>query len=305
MSKTTTDTASETSLLPPQTAVRIAWAITGKFSDDEGSRIRAEAAEDDLKHIEDTARLLDPVGREAKYVTSASATIKASLRSLETAYKGRDLNFHENEQTREAYLKTVEESISFGERAKDVLKSLPTMTIGAAGGVTLAKALDLSDINLWILGIGLAALGYVINFIFVRWARHNTMMLYVHQDYERGLYYRQYVGRVKSILRGLYRDVEHIHERVFRSRYDPDSSDYKPEKVIDSILVGVNTTFCPYVHKHIEERKVKPHIWPRCESGDPAAIYNCPVWKGKPPDDLEPPDDFEPPDEETGRGRHG
>ena len=176
----------KTALLPTITAVRMVWAMTGKFSDDEPSKTMATYVEDVLKSIEDQAAGISP--EEKSYVTSVAATMKASLRSLDTAYKGRDLNFEENEKLRTAYLESVKESLSFGSKAQDFLKSLPTMTIGAAGGVTVAQAFQVSNVALWGVGLVLAALGYLVNLFFVRRARRQTQMLYVSQDYERGLY---------------------------------------------------------------------------------------------------------------------
>ncbi len=267
---------SKTALLPTVTAVRMVWAITGKFSDDQSSTAMATYVEDALKRIEDLAPGISP--EENSYVMSAVATMKASLRSLETAYKGRDLNFAENEKLRTAYLESVTESLSFGSKAQDVLKSLPTMTIGAAGGVTVAQAMGVSGISLWGAGLVLAALGYLVNLWFVRRARRQTQMLYVSQDYERGLYYEQYVTRVRVILLGLFLDLERIHKRVFQENYEAGTvNPGTAQSIIEGILAGVHSTFCPLVHKHMAEKKVTPELWTRCESGYSEAVQMCPL----------------------------
>ena len=268
----------KTALLPTITAVRMVWAMTGKFSDDEPSKTMATYVEDVLKSIEDQAAGISP--EEKSYVTSVAATMKASLRSLDTAYKGRDLNFEENEKLRTAYLESVKESLSFGSKAQDFLKSLPTMTIGAAGGVTVAQAFQVSNVALWGVGLVLAALGYLVNLFFVRRARRQTQMLYVSQDYERGLYYEQYLSRVTVILLGLFLDLERIHMSVFQENYEADTSPTKVRSFIDDILSGVHPTFCPYVHKHMAEKKVTPELWTSCESGVSEAVQRCPLWEG-------------------------
>lgn len=269
---------SKTALLPPVTAVRMVWAMTGKFSDDEPSKTMALYVEDVLKNIEEQALGIAP--EEKSYVTSAAATMKASLRSLDTAYKGRDLNFKENEKLRTAYLDSIKESLSFGNKAQDFLKSLPTMTIGAAGGVTVAKALQVSDVQLWGLGLAFTAIGYLINLFFVSRARRQTQMLYVSQDYERGLYYEQYLSRVTAILLGLILDLERIHKRVFQENYESDTNPTTVRSYIHDILAGVHSSFCPFVHKHMSEKRVTPELWAGCESGISEAVRRCPLWEG-------------------------
>lgn len=270
----------KTTLLPTATAVRIVWGMTGKFSDDEQSRTMATYVEDALKHIEEQAQAQGVNPKEKSYVTSAIATMKASLRSLDIVFKGRTLNFEENEKLRATYLESVKESLNFGNKAKDFLKSLPTMTIGAAGGVTVAQVLGVSETVLWGLGLVLAALGYLVNLRFVRLARHQTQMLYVAQDYERDLYYDQYVSRVTDILLGLLLDLERIHKRVFQENYEAKTIPSALEGIINEILVGVRSTFCPYAHKHMRNKKITPELWTLCESGNVEAMRLCPLWEG-------------------------
>ena len=181
-----------TNLLPPFTAVRLAWALTGAFSNDPESKLSAVMAETTLKDIQDRAKSND---RENKYIVSAIATINSSQRSLDTVYKGRQLNFEENEKLREAYLDEVRESLDFGKKAKDFIQSLPAMTIGAVGGITLTRAIaewvsQISNTQVdtelltWGFGLFFAAVGYLVNLQYVRNARDRTQQLYVEQDYE-------------------------------------------------------------------------------------------------------------------------
>lgn len=270
----------KTAFLPTVTAVRMVWAITGKFSDDPSSQQMANYVEDTLRHMEEDASAKGANPQEKSYIISVAATMKASLRSLDTAYKGRTLNFEENEKLRAAYLESVKENIAFGNKAQDFLKSLPSMTLTAAGGVTVAQFFHLPDFVLWGGGLALAALGYLINLVFVRRARRETQMQYVIQDYERGLYYDQYVRRVKLILRGLFFDLERIHVQIFKENYESDVSTPAIDTIIKDILTGVDSTFCPFVHKHKDEKKLTPESWARCESGHPGAIEACPYWQG-------------------------
>jgi len=269
---------SKSALLPTVTAVRMVWAMSGKFTKNEPSQTMAAYVEDVLKGIEEQAPQIS--AEENSYVTSAAATMKASLRSLDIVYKGRNLNFKENEKLRTAYLESVKESLSFGSKAQDFLKSLPSMTIAGAGGVTLAQYFGASGFQLWGAGLFLTGLGYVVNFYFVRRARRKTQMLYVIQDYERGLYYEQYLDRVTVVLLGLFLDLERIHKRVFKENYETDTNPTTVRSIVKDILAGVHSTFCPYAHKHMAEKKVTPELWTLCESGTAEAVKKCPLWEG-------------------------
>lgn len=265
---------SQTFLLPPVSAVRMVWARTGMFSNDEHSKISAVLTEAALKNIRERAEADD---KERKYVNSAIATMDATLRSLDIIHKGRTINFEENEKLRKAYLDSVKENLEFGKKAGDFLKSLPAMVIGGAGGITVAQYFKISDINLWAIGLALASIGYIVNLEVVRLMRKRTQMLYVVQDYERSLYYDQYVTRVATTLTSLYLDLDRIHKNVFEQSY---SVDVEVSNIIGEMLKGVRPTFCKYIHKHIREKKIKPELWTLCETGKEGALEKCPSWEG-------------------------
>lgn len=265
----------KTNLLPTLTAVRMMWAMTGKFPKEESSKISAAYVEDELKSIVDQAANAGP--EEKSYITAAVATMKSSLRSLDTIYKGREKNLTENEKLRDTYRETIEEKIKFGNSMKDFLKSLPTMTIGATGGLTLAKMLGLSDIYLFIFSLGLAAVGYLVNLMFVKQARRQTQKLLMAQDYEHTLYFDQYLRRVKLVLLSLFLDLERIHKKVFETNYES-TKPQSVEKFIDEILKGVAPTYCTYAYKHMQEQKITPEMWAKCECGKEELNQLCEFW---------------------------
>jgi len=262
-----------TSYFPPATGVRIAWALTGKFPDSEGSKLSAVYAEAALKDIELQAKN-DPT--EFKYVIGAKGMIFSSLRNLDTIYKGRELNFAENEKLRSVYLDTIKENIDFGNKAKDFLKSLPTMTIGSAGGVTLAHVLGIKGNVLLGLGFLLAALGYLVNILIVRLMRKRTQKLYIREDYDRDLYYDQYITRIIMTLTSLYLDLNRLHENVFAKPY---SDGREIGEIVESILSGIKPTYCKYVQKHMDQKKITPELWPMCETGEKEAVKYCRYWE--------------------------
>jgi hypothetical protein len=271
-----------TTLLPPFTGVRLAWAIAARFSKEEQTQLSADISEQVLKSIQDQAAS-DP--KENQYVREAVATIEASLRGLDIVYKGRQLNFEENEKLRKAFMENAKENIEFGTKARDYLKSLPTMAITGAGtaipfGNLVASWFSVpseyTTAFLWAFGLGAAGAGHLIYTGVIRAMRKETQMHYVQQDYERNLYYEQYVSRVSAILTSLYLDLDRIHRNVFGDPYPVSEGD--AASIVADVLKGVRPTMCKYAHKHIE-KIITPALWALCESGgDPAK--QCVHWEG-------------------------
>jgi hypothetical protein len=271
----------QTSLLPPVSAVQKIWAKTGLFSNDEYSGQSAALVEADLKTIRDRAESDES---EKRYLAGAMASMDVSFRNLDMIYKGRQLNFQENEQLRTAYLDSVNENINFGSKAKDILKSLPAMSIGGAGSVTvgnlLAERFKLDSAELWGIGLAFMGIGYLVNLVIVRSMRRRKQMLYVQQDYERGLYYDQYLSRVAIVLTSLYLDLDRIHKNVFGQSYFVKEKE-DVETIVSAMLKGVHPTFCDYIHKHMHEKKITPELWSLCETGRAVAKETCDFWEGK------------------------
>lgn len=273
-----------TETLAPFTAIRLAWAIAGKFSSQPEGKLSAQVAEQTLKDISARAGK-DP--KEQSYVSQSEATIQAAIRGLEIILKGRNLNFDENEKLRKAYMENVQEGIQFGSKAKDYLKALPTMAIAGPGvtsvlGPTLADLFGIEKVNqtlfLWGFGAAMAGLGYLIYSGFVLGTRKRTQQLYVAHDYERNLYYEHYITRVKATLTGLYLDIDRLHKQTFGNEYPLDG--IRPENVVNNLLQGVAPTMCRHVHKHMAAGIVKPECWVLCEVGEPRS-EDCAHWGKK------------------------
>ena len=266
-------------LLPPFTAVSMMWACTGKFAKEEQSQKLAEFIKESIKDIEESADT-HPDPREKRYIGGAIPTMSSCLRSLDTIYKGRQLNFDEVDKIRDVYLENVKENLEFGKNAKDFLKSLPTMTISTAGGLSLIQILKpVSPQILWGLGLAFAGAGYVLNWIIVRSTRKRTQKLYIKEDYDRDLYYDQYITRVETTLRSLYRDIDRIHKSVFGKSYPVEAGE-DAEKIVNDLLSGVRPTFCPNIQKHMYKKLITPELWSLCETGDDEAVIQCPLWEG-------------------------
>ncbi len=264
-------------LLSPALAVRLAWAMTGQFvkaSDSEAkvAGVWAKGLIDDIRK-----QAADAKGREQEYIDKATGTIQATMRTLDTVYKGRELNFEENERVRNMYLENFRDNLAFGVRSKDFLKSLPTMAITTGTGVfSLAQVEALQGWPLALLGLALAGLGHVINVGIVRVTRGQQQNLYIRQDYERNLYYNQYMTRVRTTLLSLYLDVDRDHQVVFGEPYPGTAGESLAR--VEEVLRGARPTMCPYVHKHMRENSITSKLWPLCEVG-PDAAKTCSLWE--------------------------
>ncbi len=259
-----------TRLLTPMTAVEITWARTGKFSSSPHSQDMGDQAGKRLKRIEENASK-EP--KEHDYVQQVVSAMDATHRTLDTIYKGRELNFEENEKLRQSSLDSIQDVIQFGTRAKDLVRSLPGLAIGSAGGVTLLNVLypggSPPGYATWGTGVAAAALGYLVYqaamLISRRWKEQN----YIREDYDRGLYYQQYVQRTERALRGLYDEACSAHRQVFDDEEEEEDVCGADGAALDRYLDALQPTFCPYVHEHMRLGVVRCKHWPMCETGGP------------------------------------
>jgi hypothetical protein len=265
-----------TQLLPPSTAVRIAWALTGSFStkNQESIEISIEAKKnlDDIKR-----RAQDKGDLELNYVTNAAIDVASTMRTLDTIYKGRELNISENDKLRNVNLENIQDSMQFGNKAKDVIKSIPTMAITTGTGtIALYQILDplnLPNWSTWLIGLGMAGIGYLVYLVSIRISRVNQQKLFVKQDFERDLFYSQYITRVRTALIYLYNDIDRLHFNAFKKSYPLGESE-NAMTVVDGILKGAQPTMCKKVYEHMKSGIISIDMWPSCESGG-NAIESC------------------------------
>jgi hypothetical protein len=221
-------------------------------------------------------RSLAKNNKERSYIDRVMIAMDASLRSINTIYKGRNLNFDENKELRTAYLKSMKESIDYGYRLKDILTALPTMSVGAAGGATLAQllSLDKSQILYWMFVVGFLGLGFFAGWAFVRLKGHKTQKLFIRRDYERKLYFYSYLQKVLKELEFLYDNVCRIYEEFYNKSYPRKREE---RKLIKEMLEGMMSHLCICTPRHMMENKIKPELWPVCEIGNECVTKFCEV----------------------------
>ena len=271
-----TEKREKTSVLPPSAAVQIVWALTGDFSNDTKSQENAMVAETRLKEI--IRKEKEKGGKDSEYILSITPMLDASRRSLEIVHKGRQLNFKDSETLRLSSLGAIKASLEFGTKTEDFLKALPTMTLAGSGGaIAIAELVDLSKASLWLVGLLFAAVGYFINLWIVSKSRTQKQQHYITQDYERSLYFEQYMSRVTIILSALYVELDSVHNDVFGSYFGSDDG----KGFVKSLLLGVTPEYCKYIHEHIRDKKVTIDEWAICEAGSLKARETCPFWEQK------------------------
>jgi hypothetical protein len=268
-----------TELLPPSSAINIAWAQTGFFvkNHPESNEIATEAK----KHLDDIieqARKADIA--EKAYVNLAVVDIDATMRTIDTIYKGRELNLEENEKLRSAILENIKEDEKFGRDAKDAIKSLPAMAIAAgAGTVTLNEVLEslsLPGWGLWLIGLGFAGAGFIVNGWLKKWYSSRRQKQYIRQDYDRTIYYLQYLNRVQTALIHLYIDIDRVHNRFFGKKYPLDKRE-SATSVVKNIVLAAMPTLCPEIQPHIKDDIINTDRWTLCEAGI-EMVGGCKYW---------------------------
>jgi hypothetical protein len=233
------------------------------------------------KALEDIRKRAGDDYKKNLYVDRVLAAMDASLRSLNTIYKGRNLNFDENTALRKAYLKSMKESIKYGYELKDLVKTLPaTTSIGAVLGAALpriSEKLSLHDDSSWPVVAIFALGGFLIGWILVQLEGQKTQRLHVRQDLERKLYFCSYLQRVYDVLESLYDSVCLIYSDTFGKEY-PRKKEEK--ETITKMLGGMVPKICECAPRHLIENKINPELWPICETGNMEIIEkNCKVWK--------------------------
>jgi len=291
-------THEKTRLLSPTLAIYMTWARTGNFSTGVHSQIPASSTEKRLIAIKEKSKKDE---YEKEYVSNVIVLMDGALRSLDVIYKGRELNFQENEKLRLSSLETVKHDLEFGTKAGDSLKSLPAILLGGAGGYAAFKYFNWPDEIIEILVIVSAFIGHFVGWSIRKYLGKRTERLYVSHDYDRSLYYDQYLSRVEAVLKQLYWEIEETHRIVFGKKYSevvkpknggkekPESvGKGKPKNDSEKGTKSVPTSW-KYILKHLRGRKqaIDPRLWPLCETGNKSIIMKyCPRWKEEEPNDV-------------------
>jgi hypothetical protein len=257
----------KTNLLPPLSAVYLIWGTTRKFADTSNT----DSFDTTIKpYFDNLLKEALNNNQETQYLNQAYALMMASMRNVIIIYKGRQLNYSENKLIRETYLEALKTELNITSQLKDLLKSLPAITIGGVSGLVVAEKTDTASGSLkqWLYAMVFAIAGYVARYLYAQFTTYRKQKNFVRQDYETTIYYNHYLIRMEEVMINMYRRLEEIHEKVFDQKYDKNS---QSEDSIKELFLEIQPIQCPLLNLHINTYKVTPNRWQMCEVGLPLA----------------------------------
>lgn len=105
--------------------------------------------------------------------------------------------------------------------------------------------------------------------------KHFKMKDIMKRDYDRNLYYDQYLERSKLVLYSTYRDLERLHTSIFGRPYD-ETDEVTVRSLGASIIAGAESTMCDHVQRHMLRGIITVDLWSMCETGE--GKENCRYW---------------------------
>jgi len=282
-------------ILPPSIAVSLTWQFTSIFSENSSYKLIKGDYENILNGLIDLAKEVDkkdPKKKdlEQRYVKSSIILIKSALRNLQIIIDGRNLNFKEENELRQKSQDLIDNFSTFSRNLQSIIPRLGSVTVaGAAGGIPIATLVtDL--LEKWIpkdvVGLifpltiaGVAGIGYIVNSVVITpYLIKRFQSEKIRADYHRNLYFEQFIDKSQLVLVDLYCQICQIHDQIFQnSKSDKTKND--AEKFVENLLAGSRGRMCKYVHKHMQDKKVKitDKLWALCETGH--GISECEYYK--------------------------
>jgi hypothetical protein len=264
----------QTQILPPFLAVDITWTLTGKWSENAESRSKAADEEDRLKDFVQRARNSGDV-KELSYVEGAVSAINHGLRNLAIIAELRKKNFQEVDRLRDAQLSVIEHFQTLTASWQSLGPRLGAAGIGGVLGGSLSTVLGNlpGEVNAAI-SIGGMIFFYLLHgVVVVPIVKRFKMKDIMKRDYDRNLYYDQYLERSKLALRSTYRDLQRLHTSIFARPYDETANE---DSLVESWIAGAKPTMCEHVHNHMAQGIITADLWSMCETGD--GKENCRYW---------------------------
>lgn len=260
-----------TKLVSPRDAIDIAWARTDDLSTNVNIRGNAERVKkrmDDIIEIADKGTNV----KEKEYINSVFMAIESTYRSLATIANGRTNNYKEIDAVRDQQAKDMQSFASLIPTLQSTIPRIAEMTIGGIATGTLFGPYfirwfpSLGDYAFHIsVAIG-AVLLYLVSELFINpWLAKRKLRSIIQLDYDKDLYYQQYLIRTKNALISLYDQVEDLHEKNFNTKY---SEEKNSETEVDDLLKGLSTTMCENVVTCIKKNKITANNWAICETGE-------------------------------------
>jgi len=210
--------------------------------------------------------------KEKEYVNSVFIAIESTYRSLATIANGRNNNYREINAIREQQVKNMQSFSSLIPTLQSTIPRLAEMTVGgiAAGalvGPFFQRILPSLGDSAFQISVALGAVIFwgVAELWLNPWLANRELKKVIRLDYDKDLYYQQYLKRSKNALSSLYEQIEDLHEKIFGIRY---KDNINAGNEVNDLMVGLDTTMCENISKCIDNNKVTPDNWAVCESGE-------------------------------------
>ena len=264
-------TSDQTQLISPRGAIDIAWASTNDLSTNpkiSGNAERVKKRMDDIIEIAYKGNNM----KEKEYINSVYMAIESTYRSLATITNGRNNNYTEINTVRDQQAKDMQSYASFILTLQSTIPRIAEMTIGGIASGTLFGPYfirmfpSLGD-SAFHISVALGAvIFYLVSEFYInpRLAKRKLRSI-IQLDYDKDLYYQQYLNRIKEALISLYDQVENLHVKNFKIKYNEEKNS---ETEVDDLLKGLDTTMCENVVTCMENEKITPDNWAVCESGE-------------------------------------
>ena len=305
--------------------VRLAWSLSGSFSytpermelveieeKNDGKSTAAAQTSDEKKktdssgqeqtkkdsvHVERAKELFGDIvtlGKTDDYFRDVATATTAALRNLEIVYRGRELNFEENKVLRQAYIDSIRKRILFGQSLKDFIAPVGATAGAAVGGTSLFAIYGnylegiIGTISWFYVASIFAIIGFFSYWTISAFAHRQRMHAYIQQDYERTVYYKNYLNRAYSVLDTLYKDIDDINARDYPGFVFPVTSfegelpslfpagcaalqprgrpDATPREAIRRLMC-VYPRSSSQIDECLYLKRINPELWAGCETG--------------------------------------
>lgn len=275
----------KTAVILPETAVNWAWGLTLKYSEKMEGKIDAEYTQQQMKEIKENTKKNT---LEASYLDNLYSAVDAAVRTLVITINGRNHNFKEVNALIDLQSSIIDDTERVTANLQSLAPRLATITVGGATLPSLFKwilpliwpwdsELVISDNVFRLLMIFAIGVTYWFHEVFVvRWRIKKHQRLLIFGEYNRNLYYRQWVMTVRSTLESLLENSINIYESYYDTKKYENKLIPWRKKFVDDLTKGIEPKYwCKHVHKCMAKNRddTKKDVidfdkWGNCESGE-------------------------------------
>lgn len=213
------------------------------------------------------------------YFDSVYAAINSCVRSLLNIINGRDANFKDVDALKDIYTANAQALETFSANLQSSFGQLASITFGGTSATAI--------VAYYFLKLPIFIFPLVIN---CRWCSvicgsqtvyctlvaKKNVKANIRTDYQRDLYYQQYVRASKDALKGLFTETLDLYNEVYGVSYDTKYDDPKTiEALINNLMESIDFKkyACPKIYKCYANgkkfnQKDLAQQWSNCESGE-------------------------------------